>query len=79
MIVGAVMADRWDDDVRLSDLEPRFTCTACGKRGADVRPDFNWNKTPVRTMGYPDVLVASFPHPDPVWSKNSNGGRTCRW
>jgi len=23
-----------------SDLEPRFVCTACGKRGADVRPDF---------------------------------------
>jgi hypothetical protein len=21
-------------------LEDRFTCTACGKRGADVRPDF---------------------------------------
>ena len=24
----AVMADRWADDVRLSDIEPRFTCTA---------------------------------------------------
>jgi hypothetical protein len=24
----------------------------CGKRGADVRPDFNWNKTPVGIMGY---------------------------
>jgi hypothetical protein len=23
--------------------EGRFTCTACGKRGADVRPDFNWS------------------------------------
>ena len=32
--------------LRLSDIEDRFTCTACGKRGADVRPDFNWNKTP---------------------------------
>jgi hypothetical protein len=29
-------ADRWDDDARLSDIERRFTCTACGKRGADV-------------------------------------------
>jgi hypothetical protein len=27
--------------VRLSDLGPRFVCSACGKRGADVRPDFN--------------------------------------
>jgi hypothetical protein len=20
----------------------KFVCTACGKRGADVRPDFDW-------------------------------------
>jgi hypothetical protein len=33
----AISGDRWPDDVRLSDLEPRFTCQACGKRGADVR------------------------------------------
>jgi len=32
------------------DLEPRFVCQACGKRGADVRPDFNWNRTPVKAM-----------------------------
>jgi hypothetical protein len=32
--------DRWPDDVRLSDLEPKFTCQACGHRGADVRPMF---------------------------------------
>jgi hypothetical protein len=25
--------------MRLSDLEPRFICSACGKRGADVRPE----------------------------------------
>jgi len=30
----------WADDVRLSDLEPKFTCKACGRRGADVRPLF---------------------------------------
>jgi hypothetical protein len=36
----AISGDRWPDDVRLSDLEPKFICTACGKRGADVRPDF---------------------------------------
>ena len=29
----------WPDDLRLSDIEDRFTCSACGKRGADVRPD----------------------------------------
>ena len=33
-----VSADRWPDHVRLSDIEPSFTCTACGRRGADVRP-----------------------------------------
>jgi hypothetical protein len=27
-------------DVRLSDLEPKFTCKASGRRGADVRPLF---------------------------------------
>lgn len=33
-------ADRWPDEARLSDLEPRFVCEACGGRGADVRPDW---------------------------------------
>lgn len=33
-------ADRWADDVRLSDIEPSFTRTACGRRGADIRPLF---------------------------------------
>ena len=40
------------DDMRLSDLQPRFVCSACGKRGADVRPDFNWNRTVMGGMGY---------------------------
>ncbi len=48
----ALSGDRWPDHLRLSDLEPRFVCKACGKRGADVRPDFNWNKTPIHAMGY---------------------------
>ena len=48
----AVNADRWPDDVRLSNIEERFVCSACGKRGADVRPDFNWDKQPVGGMGY---------------------------
>ncbi|MGY8685014.1 hypothetical protein Q2941_45820 [Bradyrhizobium sp. UFLA05-153] len=29
--------DRWPDDVRLSDLEPKFICKACGRRGAILR------------------------------------------
>jgi hypothetical protein len=27
--------------VRLSDIEPLFTGTRCGKKGADVRPKFS--------------------------------------
>ena len=38
----AISGDPWADNVRLSDIEPGFLCTVCGKRGADVRPDFNW-------------------------------------
>jgi hypothetical protein len=37
-------ADSWSDDLRLSDIEPRFICGACGRRGADVRPDFQLAK-----------------------------------
>ena len=48
----AISAEQWADDVRLSDLEPRLVCQACDKRGADVRPDFHWNKPPVAAMGY---------------------------
>jgi hypothetical protein len=44
----AISGDRWPDHVRLSDLEARFVCKACGKRGADVRPDFNWLKENAR-------------------------------
>ena len=48
----AVNADRWPNHVRLSDIEQRFVCQACGKRGADVRPDFNSRNRPVAAMGY---------------------------
>jgi hypothetical protein len=48
----AISGDGWPDDVRLSDIEPRFVCRVCGKRGADVRPDFNWNRQPGAVMGY---------------------------
>jgi len=47
-----MMADRWPDDKRLSDIEPRFVCQVCGKRGADVRPNFHWSARPVGGMGY---------------------------
>jgi hypothetical protein len=53
----AINADQCPDDVRLSDLEARFVCKACGKRGADIRPDFHWNKPPVAAT-IVSVLVA---------------------
>jgi hypothetical protein len=34
----------------LPDVEPDFVCKACGHRGADVRPVFNWNKMPRRAI-----------------------------
>ena len=39
-----ISADQWPDDTRLSDLADRFTCTVCGQRGANVRPDFDWDR-----------------------------------
>jgi hypothetical protein len=36
----AISGDGWPDDVRLSDIEERIVRKACGKRGADVRPNF---------------------------------------
>jgi hypothetical protein len=48
----AVRADQWADDVRLSDIEPRFVCGTCGKRGADVRPDFDWDKPGTLMRGF---------------------------
>ena len=48
----AISGDPWPDDIRLSDIEERFTCRECGKRGADVRPDFNWKRKQVGAMGY---------------------------
>jgi hypothetical protein len=46
----AISADQWSDEARLSDLEDKFVCMECGKRGADVRPDFNWDKK--KSAGY---------------------------
>jgi hypothetical protein len=48
----AISGDRWPDDLRLSDLERRFVCSACGKPGADVRPNFAWDRRSALAMGY---------------------------
>jgi hypothetical protein len=38
-------------DLRLSDIEPRFVCTAFGHRGDDVRPDFQLKQADRRDDG----------------------------
>jgi hypothetical protein len=40
----AIGGDHWPDEVRLSEIERRFTCQACGTKGADVRPNFHWER-----------------------------------
>ena len=46
-----ITADRWPDHIRLSDLEPLFVCQACGQRGADIRPDWDWELSRRRASG----------------------------
>jgi hypothetical protein len=46
------------DDVRLSDIEERFT-RVCGKRGADVRPDFSGADDGVSAESQVVVICAS--------------------
>ena len=65
---GASSADRWADDIRLSDIEPRLVCEACGKRGADVRPDFNWARKYDRlSVAMTARLLDSFGKSAKVW------------
>lgn len=47
----AISGDGWPDDVRLSDLEPKFTCQACGRPTSDQiggqlrpMPDKGWSR-----------------------------------
>ena len=67
------LADRWPDDVRLSNTEPRFVCTACGRRGADVRPNFHWQGAPVGGMGYRKSFFATSKAAD-EWFRNDPEG-----
>jgi hypothetical protein len=46
-----ISGDRWPDHFRLSDLEPLFVCQACGRRGADIRPDWDWELSRQRASG----------------------------
>jgi hypothetical protein len=46
-----MIADQWSDEARLSDLEDHFVCSACGQRGADIRPDHDWDRKRVWATG----------------------------
>ena len=73
-------ADRWSDDVRLSDTEPLFTCQACGKKGADVRPNFHWEEEETRrTVSSRTARVGSPTKPDGRHNLNfqGTGKRAC--
>jgi hypothetical protein len=52
----AISADRWPDHFRLSGIESRFTCQACGQRGADVRPNYGGSK-----IGGPEDYMSMIP------------------
>jgi hypothetical protein len=43
-----ISADRWHDEIRLSDLEPLFACKTCGHPGGDIRPLFDDTRAPSR-------------------------------
>jgi hypothetical protein len=55
----ALSADRWADDVRVSDIEPRFVCSACG--GAEIRPDFvPTQPIPGMATRHPELLMGQW-------------------
>jgi hypothetical protein len=42
----AISGNPWPDEASLSDLDARFVWSACGKRGADARPNFKLEQSP---------------------------------
>src|SRR5204862_7439048 len=62
-----ISADRWPDHVRLSDIEPGFVCTACGKRGADSGRNF-------RARGFVSVKGAHASAPIARWRCEAHRG-----
>jgi hypothetical protein len=69
----AISGDRWPDDVRLSDLEPRFTCQVCGQRGADVRPNFSWEEEArsISGISHQNLVAGSGSNNFRRWSNSS--------
>jgi hypothetical protein len=67
-------ADRWPDHVRLSDIEPGFVCTACGKRGAEVRPKFSLASMGIgQCHGRRGLSIPSYARPALIYELSVNG------
>ena len=62
----AISADQWPDDLRLSDIEPRFACKASGKRGADIRPILRGQEITGLLMLWSRMLNAVDQRPKPL-------------
>ena len=43
---SVVNADSYGDDLTVPSFGPRLRCEQCGHRGADVRPDWNEQRSP---------------------------------
>jgi hypothetical protein len=80
--VTAEDGDGWPDDLRMSDIEAQFVRQACGKCGADVRPDFNWNREASKrdglsVMSWSRAFHVPIPLPDGHMSICSIMSRFC--
>ena len=42
--LAKLVPDDWPDEAQLADLQQRFVCQSCGHKGADIEPDFDWDK-----------------------------------
>jgi len=51
----AISGDAWPDDARLSDIEDRFVCRACGKRGCRREAGLQFEQEAGRHDGLPQL------------------------
>jgi len=65
---------------RISDVEPRLVCTACGQRGAEVKPNFDGDEPPLLAMRYRNTndqwLGAALRRSDQAAGRQNNAADT---
>jgi len=49
---GMLPIDRFGAEETLPEIQRRCRCTACGWRGADLRPDYSNLQPPRQSVGY---------------------------